>query len=211
MEEEKSIFSRFSSLFIAEKENKEEMVKENTEPEVSLWDSITNYTSSTYNSIIQSTNETYNATVDFLSEKGTNIYNSTAETFVEIGHKTGELYDQIEIKEKFYSTLSEIDLNDLIQKLCALEIENKKAKNALNIVISFLHIFTKYQKTNTLSPEIVNLEGLPKESQEVNKQVTSFMQNIDFKEVLREVRPYILYIPHPAAPVVYQLLSFFCD
>ena len=121
------------------------------------------------------------------------------------------MYDQIEIKEKFYSALSDIDLNDLIQKLRALEIENKKAKNALNIVISFLHIFTKYQKTNTLLPEIVNLEGLPKESQEVNKQVTSFMQNIDFKEVLREVRPYILYIPHPAAPVVYQLLSFFCD
>ncbi|WP_454937348.1 hypothetical protein [Capnocytophaga leadbetteri] len=211
MEEEKSIFSRFSSLFATEKENKEKIDEKNIEVEVSFWDSITNYTSSTYNSIIQSTNETYNATVDFISEKGTNIYNSTAETFVEIGHKTGELYDQIEIKEKFYSTLSDIDLNDLVQKLSALEIENKKAKNALKIVISFLHIFTKYQKANALLPEAANLEGLPKESQEVNKQVTSFMQNIDFKEVLREVRPYILYIPHPAAPVVYQLLSFFCD
>ena len=37
------------------------------------------------------------------------------------------------------------------------------------------------------------------------------MKNIDFKEILREVRPYILYIPHPAAPIVYQLLSFLCD
>ena len=210
MEEEKSIFSRLTSWFDKEEEKKEEVVVKNTEPEVSFWDSVVNYTSSTYNSIAQSTTETYNATIDFISEKGTNIYNSTADTFVEIGHKTGELYDQIEIKDSFYKVLSSIDLNDLTEKISTLEIENRKAKNALNIIVSFLHIFTKCQKRTPSLPTSSSVI-LPQEKQEINNEASSFMQNIDFKAVLREVKPYILYIPHPAAPILYQLLSFFCD
>ena len=51
-------------------------------------------------------------------------------------------------------------------------------------------------KKNNLSP---NTSEIIEEKQELSSEVSNFMKNIDFKEILREVRPYILYIPHPAA------------
>ena len=157
---------------------------------------------------MESTSIAYSTTIDFISEKSSNIYNSTAESFVEITHKAGEFYDQIEIKDSFYKVLSEVNLNSLIENLNNIEIKNEKAKNALKIVVSLLNIFDNYQKRNNLSR---NTSEIIEEKQELSSEVSNFMKNIDFKEILREVRPYILYIPHPAAPIVYQLLSFLCD
>lgn len=205
MEQEKSMFDKFISLFEKKEEN---ILGKDIEDKESLWNSIASYTSSTYDNIVESTNIAYNTTIDFISEKSSNIYNSTAESFVEITHKAGELYDQIEIKDNFYRVLSKVNLNSLIENLNNVEIKNEKSKNALKIVVSLLSIFDSYQKRNNLSP---NTSEIIEEKQGLNGEVSHFMKNIDFKEVLREVRPYILYIPHPAAPVVYQLLSFLCD
>jgi len=205
MEQEKSIFDKFISLF----EKKEENIScKDVEDKESLWNNIASYTSSTYDNIVESTSIAYSTTIDFISEKGSNIYNSTAESFVEITHKAGEFYDQIEIKDNFYKVLSKVNLNSLIESLNSIEIKNEKAKNALRIVVSLLNIFDNYQKKNNLSP---NTSEIIEEKQELSSEVSNFMKNIDFKEILREVRPYILYIPHPAAPIVYQLLSFLCD
>ena len=133
---------------------------------------------------------------------------TTTESFVEITHKAGEFYDQIEIKDNFYKVLSKVNLNSLIENLNNVEIKNEKAKNALKIVVSLLNIFDNYQKRNNL---LLNTSEIIEEKQELSSEVSHFIKNIDFKEILREVRPYILYIPHPAAPIVYQLLSFLCD
>lgn len=205
MEQEKSMFSKFISLFEKKEEN---ISSKDIEDKESLWNSIANYTSSTYDNIVESTSIAYSTTIDFISEKSSNIYNSTAESFVEITHKAGEFYDQIEIKDSFYKVLSEVNLNSLIENLNNIEIKNEKAKNALKIVVSLLNIFDNYQKRNNLSH---NTSEIIEEKQELSSEVSNFMKNIDFKEILREVRPYILYIPHPAAPIVYQLLSFLCD
>ena len=205
MEQEKSMFDKFISLF----EKKEENIScKDIKDKESLWNSIASYTSSTYDNIVESTSVAYSTTIDFISEKSSNIYNITAESFVEITHKAGEFYDQIEIKDNFYRVLSKVDLNSLIENLNNVEIKNEKAKNALRIVVSLLNIFDNYQKRNNLSP---NTSEIIEEKQELSSEVSNFMKNIDFKEILREVRPYILYIPHPAAPIVYQLLSFLCD
>ena len=205
MEQEKSIFDKFISLF----EKKEENISgKDIKDKESLWNSIASYTSSTYDNIVESTSVAYSTTIDFISEKSSNIYNTTAESFVEITHKAGEFYDQIEIKDNFYKVLSKVDLNSLIENLNNVEIKNEKAKNALKIVVSLLNIFDNYQKRNNLS---LNTSEIIEEKQELSSEVSHFMKNIDFKEILREVRPYILYIPHPAAPIVYQLLSFLCD
>ena len=205
MEQEKSIFDKFISLF----EKKEENISgKDIEEKESLWNSIASYTSSTYDNIVESTSVAYNTTIDFISEKSSNIYNITAENFVEITHKAGEFYDQIEIKDNFYKVLSKVNLNSLIENLNNVEIKNEKAKNALKIVVSLLNIFDNYQKRNNL---LLNTSEIIEEKQELSSEVSHFMKNIDFKEILREVRPYILYIPHPAAPIVYQLLSFLCD
>ena len=205
MEQEKSMFDKFISLFEKKEENiscKDIKDKEN------LWNNIASYTSSTYDNIVESTSVAYSTTIDFISEKSSNIYNTTAESFVEITHKAGEFYDQIEIKDNFYRVLSKVDLNSLIENLNNVEIKNEKAKNALKIVVSLLNIFDNYQKRNNLS---LNTSEIIEEKQELSSEVSHFIKNIDFKEILREVRPYILYIPHPAAPIVYQLLSFLCD
>ena len=205
MEQEKSMFDKFISLF----EKKEENIScKDVEDKESLWNNIASYTSSTYDNIVESTSIAYSITIDFISEKSSNIYNNTAESFVEITHKAGEFYDQIEIKDNFYKVLSKVNLNSLIESLNSIEIKNEKAKNALRIVVSLLNIFDNYQKRNNLSP---NTSEIVEEKQELSSEVSNFMKNIDFKEILREVRPYILYIPHPAAPIVYQLLSFLCD
>jgi len=205
MEQEKSMFDKFISLF----EKKEENIScKDVEGKESLWNNIASYTSSTYDNIVESTSIAYSTTIDFISEKSSNIYNNTAESFVEITHKAGEFYDQIEIKDNFYKVLSKVNLNSLIESLNSIEIKNEKAKNALRIVVSLLNIFDNYQKRNNLSP---NTSEIIEEKQELSSEVSNFMKNIDFKEILREVRPYILYIPHPAAPIVYQLLSFLCD
>lgn len=205
MEQEKSIFDKFISLF----EKKEENISgKDIEEKESLWNSIASYTSSTYDNIVESTSVAYNTTIDFISEKSSNIYNITAENFVEITHKAGEFYDQIEIKDNFYKVLSKVNLNSLIENLNNVEIKNEKARNSLKIVVSLLNIFDNYQKRNNLS---LNTSEIIEEKQELSSEVSHFMKNIDFKEILREVRPYILYIPHPAAPIVYQLLSFLCD
>ena len=205
MEQEKSMFDKFISLF----EKKEENIScKDVEDKESLWNNIASYTSSTYDNIVESTSIAYSTTIDFISEKSSNIYNNTAESFVEITHKAGEFYDQIEIKDNFYKVLSKVNLNSLIESLNSIEIKNEKAKNALRIVVSLLNIFDNYQKRNNLSP---NTSEIVEEKQELSSEVSNFMKNIDFKEILREVRPYILYIPHPAAPIVYQLLSFLCD
>ena len=205
MEQEKSIFDKFISLF----EKKEENISgKDIEEKESLWNSIASYTSSTYDNIVESTSVAYNTTIDFISEKSSNIYNITAENFVEITHKAGEFYDQIEIKDNFYRVLSKVNLNSLIENLNNVEIKNEKARNSLKIVVSLLNIFDNYQKRNNLS---LNTSEIIEEKQELSSEVSHFMKNIDFKEILREVRPYILYIPHPAAPIVYQLLSFLCD
>ena len=205
MEQEKSIFDKFISLF----EKKEENISGKAiEEKESLWNSIASYTSSTYDNIVESTSVAYNTTIDFISEKSSNIYNITAENFVEITHKAGEFYDQIEIKDNFYKVLSKVNLNSLIENLNNVEIKNEKARNSLKIVVSLLNIFDNYQKRNNLS---LNTSEIIEEKQELSSEVSHFMKNIDFKEILREVRPYILYIPHPAAPIVYQLLSFLCD
>ena len=205
MEQEKSMFDKFISLF----EKKEENIScKDVEDKESLWNNIASYTSSTYDNIVESTSIAYSTTIDFISEKSSNIYNNTAESFVEITHKAGEFYDQIEIKDNFYKVLSKVNLNSLIESLNSIEIKNEKAKNALRIVVSLLNIFDNYQKRNNLSP---NTSEIIEEKQGLSSEVSHFMKNIDFKEILREVRPYILYIPHPAAPIVYQLLSFLCD
>ena len=205
MEQEKSMFDKFISLF----EKKEENIScKDVEDKESLWNNIASYTSSTYDNIVESTSVAYSTTIDFISEKSSNIYNTTAESFVEITHKAGEFYDQIEIKDNFYRVLSKVDLNSLIENLNNVEIKNEKAKNALKIVVSLLNIFDNYQKRNNLS---LNTSEIIEEKQELSSEVSHFIKNIDFKEILREVRPYILYIPHPAAPIVYQLLSFLCD
>ena len=205
MEQEKSMFDKFISLF----EKKEENIScKDIKDKESLWNNIASYTSSTYDNIVESTSVAYSTTIDFISEKSSNIYNTTAESFVEITHKAGEFYDQIEIKDNFYRVLSKVDLNSLIENLNNVEIKNEKAKNALKIVVSLLNIFDNYQKRNNLS---LNTSEIIEEKQELSSEVSHFMKNIDFKEILREVRPYILYIPHPAAPIVYQLLSFLCD
>ena len=205
MEQEKSMFDKFISLF----EKKEENIScKDIKDKESLWNNIASYTSSTYDNIVESTSVAYSTTIDFISEKSSNIYNTTAESFVEITHKAGEFYDQIEIKDNFYRVLSKVDLNSLIENLNNVEIKNEKAKNALKIVVSLLNIFDNYQKRNNLS---TNTSEIIEEKQELSSEVSHFIKNIDFKEILREVRPYILYIPHPAAPIVYQLLSFLCD
>ena len=205
MEQEKSMFDKFISLF----EKKEENIScKDIKDKESLWNNIASYTSSTYDNIVESTSVAYSTTIDFISEKSSNIYNTTAESFVEITHKAGEFYDQIEIKDNFYRVLSKVDLNSLIESLNNVEIKNEKAKNALKIVVSLLNIFDNYQKRNNLS---LNTSEIIEEKQELSSEVSHFIKNIDFKEILREVRPYILYIPHPAAPIVYQLLSFLCD
>ena len=205
MEQEKSIFDKFISLF----EKKEENIScKDVEDKESLWNNIASYTSSTYDNIVESTSIAYSTTIDFISEKSSNIYNNTAESFVEITHKAGEFYDQIEIKDNFYKVLSKVNLNSLIENLNNIEIKNEKAKNALKIVVSLLNIFDNYQKRNNL---LLNTSEIIEEKQELSSEVSHFIKNIDFKEILREVRPYILYIPHPAAPIVYQLLSFLCD
>ena len=205
MEQEKSMFDKFISLF----EKKEENIScKDVEDKESLWNNIASYTSSTYDNIVESTSIAYSATIDFISEKSSNIYNNTAESFVEITHKAGEFYDQIEIKDNFYKVLSKVNLNSLIENLNNVEIKNEKAKNALKIVVSLLNIFDNYQKRNNL---LLNTSEIIEEKQELSSEVSHFIKNIDFKEILREVRPYILYIPHPAAPIVYQLLSFLCD
>lgn len=206
MEEEKSIFSRLSSWFDSEKKEDEVIVK-STESEESFWDNVINYTSSTYNSIAQSTSENYNATIDFISEKGISIYNNTAESFVEITQKVGEVYNRIEIKDSFYKILSNIDISSLLEKLNGLEVENKKTKNALKVVISLLNIFEKHKNISTSSSN--NIQNI-NEEQKVNEEVSSLIKDINLKDILREVKPYILYIPHPAAPIIYQLLSFLC-
>ena len=205
MEQEKSMFNKFISLFEKKEEN---ILCKDVEDKESLWNNIASYTSSTYDNIVESTSIAYSTTIDFISEKSSNIYNSTAESFVEITHKAGEFYDQIEIKDNFYKVLSKVNLNSLIESLNSIEIKNEKAKNALRIVVSLLNIFDNYQKRNNLSP---NTSEIIEEKQKLSSEVSNFMKNIDFKEILREVRPYILYIPHPAAPIVYQLLSFLCD
>ena len=205
MEQEKSMFDKFISLF----EKKEENIScKDVEDKESLWNNIASYTSSTYDNIVESTSIAYSTTIDFISEKSSNIYNNTAESFVEITHKAGEFYDQIEIKDNFYKVLSKVNLNSLIENLNNVEIKNEKAKNALKIVVSLLNIFDNYQKRNNL---LLNTSEIIEEKQELSSEVSHFIKNIDFKEILREVRPYILYIPHPAAPIVYQLLSFLCD
>lgn len=205
MEQEKSMFDKFISLF----EKKEENIScKDVEDKESLWNNIASYTSSTYDNIVESTSIAYSTTIDFISEKSSNIYNNTAESFVEITHKAGEFYDQIEIKDNFYKVLSKVNLNSLIENLNNIEIKNEKAKNALKIVVSLLNIFDNYQKRNNL---LLNTSEIIEEKQELSSEVSHFIKNIDFKEILREVRPYILYIPHPAAPIVYQLLSFLCD
>ena len=205
MEQEKSMFDKFISLF----EKKEENIScKDVEGKESLWNNIASYTSSTYDNIVESTSIAYSTTIDFISEKSSNIYNNTAESFVEITHKAGEFYDQIEIKDNFYKVLSKVNLNSLIENLNNVEIKNEKAKNALKIVVSLLNIFDNYQKRNNL---LLNTSEIIEEKQELSSEVSHFIKNIDFKEILREVRPYILYIPHPAAPIVYQLLSFLCD
>lgn len=205
MEQEKSMFDKFISLF----EKKEENIScKDIKDKESLWNSIASYTSSTYDNIVESTSVAYSTTIDFISEKSSNIYNITAESFVEITHKAGEFYDQIEIKDNFYRVLSKVDLNSLIENLNNVEIKNEKAKNALKIVVSLLNIFDNYQERNNL---LLNTSEIIEEKQELSSEVSHFIKNIDFKEILREVRPYILYIPHPAAPIVYQLLSFLCD
>lgn len=205
MEQEKSMFDKFISLF----EKKEENIScKDVEDKESLWNNIPSYTSSTYDNIVESTSIAYSTTIDFISEKSSNIYNNTAESFVEITHKAGEFYDQIEIKDNFYKVLSKVNLNSLIENLNNIEIKNEKAKNALKIVVSLLNIFDNYQKRNNL---LLNTSEIIEEKQELSSEVSHFIKNIDFKEILREVRPYILYIPHPAAPIVYQLLSFLCD
>ena len=199
------MFDKFISLF----EKKEENIScKDIKDKESLWNNIASYTSSTYDNIVESTSVAYSTTIDFISEKSSNIYNTTAESFVEITHKAGEFYDQIEIKDNFYRVLSKVDLNSLIENLNNVEIKNEKAKNALKIVVSLLNIFDNYQKRNNLS---LNTSEIIEEKQELSSEVSHFIKNIDFKEILREVRPYILYIPHPAAPIVYQLLSFLCD
>ena len=205
MEQEKSIFDKFISLF----EKKEENIScKDIKDKESLWNNIASYTSSTYDNIVESTSIAYSTTIDFISEKSSNIYNTTTESFVEITHKAGEFYDQIEIKDNFYKVLSKVNLNSLIENLNNVEIKNEKARNSLKIVVSLLNIFDNYQKRNNLS---LNTSEIIEEKQELSSEVSHFMKNIDFKEILREVRPYILYIPHPAAPIVYQLLSFLCD
>ena len=199
------MFDKFISLF----EKKEENIScKDIKDKESLWNNIASYTSSTYDNIVESTSVAYSTTIDFISEKSSNIYNTTAESFVEITHKAEEFYDQIEIKDNFYRVLSKVDLNSLIENLNNVEIKNEKAKNALKIVVSLLNIFDNYQKRNNLS---LNTSEIIEEKQELSSEVSHFIKNIDFKEILREVRPYILYIPHPAAPIVYQLLSFLCD
>lgn len=205
MEQEKSMFDKFTSLFDKKKEN---ISYKDIETKESFWNSVTSYASSTYDNIAESTSAAYSSTIDFISEKSSNIYNSTAESFVEITHKAGEFYNQIEIKDNFYRVLSKVNLNSLIEKLKNVEIKNEKTKNALKIVVSLLDIFDNYQKRNNLS---TNTSEIIEEKQELSSEVSHFMKNIDFKEILREVRHYILYIPHPAAPIVYQLLSFLCD
>jgi len=205
MEQEKSMFDKFISLF----EKKEENIScKDIKDKESLWNNIASYTSSTYDNIVESTSIAYSTTIDFISEKSSNIYNTTTESFVEITHKAGEFYDQIEIKDNFYKVLSKVNLNSLIENLNNVEIKNEKAKNALKIVVSLLNIFDNYQKRNNL---LLNTSEIIEEKQELSSEVSHFIKNIDFKEILREVRPYILYIPHPAAPIVYQLLSFLCD
>lgn len=205
MEQEKSMFDKFISLF----EKKEENIScKDIKDKESLWNNIASYTSSTYDNIVESTSIAYSTTIDFISEKSSNIYNTTTESFVEITHKAGEFYDQIEIKDNFYKVLSKVNLNNLIENLNNVEIKNEKAKNALKIVVSLLNIFDNYQKRNNL---LLNTSEIIEEKQELSSEVSHFIKNIDFKEILREVRPYILYIPHPAAPIVYQLLSFLCD
>ena len=99
MEQEKSMFDKFISLF----EKKEENIScKDVEDKESLWNNIASYTSSTYDNIVESTSIAYSTTIDFISEKSSNIYNNTAESFVEITHKAGEFYDQIEIKDNFF-------------------------------------------------------------------------------------------------------------
>ena len=205
MEQEKSMFDKFTSLFDKKKEN---ISYKDIETKESFWNSVTSYASSTYDNIAESTSAAYSSTIDFISEKSSNIYNSTAESFVEITRKAGEFYNQVEIKDNFYRVLSKVNLNSLIEKLNNVEIKNEKTKNALKIVVSLLDIFDNYQKRNNLS---TNTSEIIEEKQELSSEVSHFIKNIDFKEILREVRPYILYIPHPAAPIVYQLLFFLCD
>ena len=149
MEQEKSMFDKFTSLFDKKKEN---ISYKDIETKESFWNSVTSYASSTYDNIAESTSAAYSSTIDFISEKSSNIYNSTAESFVEITRKAGEFYNQVEIKDNFYRVLSKVNLNSLIEKLNNVEIKNEKTKNALKIVVSLLDIFDNYQKEIIYQP-----------------------------------------------------------
>ena len=78
MEQEKSMFDKFISLF----EKKEENIScKDIKDKESLWNNIASYTSSTYDNIVESTSIAYSTTIDFISEKSSNIYNTTTTAF----------------------------------------------------------------------------------------------------------------------------------
>lgn len=204
MEKEKTFFGKISSYF--SKEEEEKPVEKIEDESGGFWENIKNYGSLVYEKVAQNISETYETSASFITEKGNVICDTTAENFVIIKQKVGNIYEQIEIKNNLYELLSKIDLTALKENLTSLTIENSKGKVAVAAVVTFISIFEKH-KLNVLVTE--NSKAISAEKQQISGEVSSFLSSIDFKETLKIAMPYILYIPHPAAPILYRILCFF--
>ena len=157
------------------------------------------------NHITQKSTEIYDDSINFFSEKSLAISESTKENFVTIKTVVGKSYEQIEIKNNLYLALSKIDIPFVISNLKNVKTSNQKTRNSILAIIAFLNIFQNH-KLKLLSTD--NNQNLL-EKKEIDNSVTNFLKDIDMKDVLTEVKPFLLLIPPPYGIGAYYVLELF--
>jgi hypothetical protein len=160
--------------------------------------------SETYNYFTDKSGEFYESSLSFLTETGTSLSESSKQKYITIKDKIDREYDQIEIKNNLFILLSKLDIPKIIKFLQNIKTNNTNSLNALKVTISFLKIFETY-KLNLI------IENKNNEILYINHTVSEFLSKVDFKEVLREVKPYFLLIPPPYGIAVFTILEIFVD
>lgn len=171
----------------------------------SMTSNITDNLTENLNLLTQKSGEIYDDSINFFSEKSLAISESTKENFITIKTAVGKSYEQIEIKNNLYLALSKIDLPIVINHLKNIKTSNQKTRNSILAIIAFLNIFQNHK----LKLLLIDTEQNLLEKKEIDNSVTNFLKDIDMKDVLIEVKPFLLLIPPPYGIGAYYILELF--
>lgn len=187
-----------------QEENEKGLISHLFDKTTSLSNNIIEGVSEKAKSLKDFSKEEYNGALDFLSEKSFDIGNFSKDSFVSIKTKIGDTFENIEFKDNFFVLISKLDIPFVIQNLSQVKVNDQKAKHALKVVITLLQVIDKH-KSKKLAIANSNLTN----DSELSIEVVKLLKDINMKDVLEAVKPYIGMLPFPIGQILYLIIEIF--